>query len=45
MLEFGLTNIKTGEEVILYGTCWVNASNGKYDDPDEWHIDYCEYID
>lgn len=45
MFEFGIRNIHTGEEDIMFGYNIADAYRRAKLDTNEWHVTYCEYID
>jgi hypothetical protein len=45
MFEFGIVNVKTGEENVMFGYNIADAYRRAKLDMNEWHITYCEYID
>ena len=45
MLEYGIFNLHTDEEKVIYGYNFENACNRAGLNPDDWDIIYREYID
>ena len=45
MIEFGIMNVKTEEEKVMFGYNIADAYRRAKLDMNEWHITYCEYID
>jgi hypothetical protein len=45
MIEFGIKNIHTDEESIMFGYNIADAYKRARLDMYTWHITYCDYID
>jgi hypothetical protein len=45
MYEFGIVNNKTKERAIMWGLNWKDAFRRTNKNPDEWEIEYEEYVD
>ena len=45
MKEFGIYNVKTKEEKIVFGYSFKDALNRYGLNSIEWAMSYCEYID
>ena len=45
MAEFGIYNVKTGEQKIIFGYNFKDALRRQGLDSSEWAISYSEYID
>ena len=45
MLEYGIYNLRTDEEMVIYGYNFDNACKRAGLNPEEWQIIYREYVD
>lgn len=45
MIEFGVVNVETKEERVMFGYNIADAYRRAGLDMYEWYITYCEYID
>lgn len=45
MIEFGIVNIHTNENDIMFGYNVADAYKRHGRDMNEWYITYCEFID
>jgi hypothetical protein len=45
MWEFGICNIVTGEQSIIWGYDLTDAFRRSKTNPDEWEVTYQDYVD
>jgi hypothetical protein len=45
MYEYGIIHIDTNRRTIIYGYNFYDACEKARIKPQDWEIDYCEYVD
>lgn len=45
MYEFGIYNPATKQRAIMWGHSWEDAFRRSNRNPEEWEIEYTEYVD
>jgi hypothetical protein len=45
MYEFGIVNNKTQQRAIMWGYNWKDAFRRSNKNPEDWEIEYTEYVD